>query len=83
MRIPSRFKHAQSGDGTPGVVRKRFRRMSRVDAHGGGDDGFEVEGFGELGEGEVEHFGLVYGDGEKFIFAGEDDLKGLVCTIVV
>ena len=83
MEVPRRFEHAQARDGRPGTVRKRFGWMSRVDAHGGGDDRFEVEGFGELGEGEMEHFGLIGRDGEKFIFAREDDLEGLACTIVV
>ena len=51
-----------------------------VYAHGGGDYGFEVKGAGELGEGEMQHFGFVVGNGKEFISAGEDDLDWLAWT---
>jgi hypothetical protein len=48
--------------------------VGRVELGGGGDEGIEVEGFGEFGEDGVEHVVLVCFEGEELLFAGDDDL---------
>ena len=48
--------------------------MSCVQGCGAGDEGVEVEGFGEFGEDGVEHVVFVCFEGEELLFAGDDDL---------
>jgi hypothetical protein len=55
--------------------------VGRVELGGGGDEGIEVEGFGEFGEDGVEHVVLVCFEGEELLFAGDDDLIGWISWV--
>ena len=50
--------------------------MSCVQGCGAGDEGVEVEGFGEFGEDAVQHVVLVGFEGYELLFAGDDYLGG-------
>ena len=50
--------------------------MSCVQGCGAGDEGVEVEGFGEFGEDAVQHVVFVGFEGQELLFAGDDYLGG-------
>ena len=74
VRVARGFQHAVVRDLVPGEATEAVGRVGGVELGGAGDEGVEVEGFGEFGEDGVEHVVLVCFEGEELLFAGHDDL---------
>jgi len=74
VRVARGFQHAVGRDLVPGEAAEAVWGVRGVEFGGCGDEGVEVEGFGELGEDGVEHVVFVCFEGEELLFAGDDDL---------